>query len=172
MYCCFAVDLMLLLLHKGRSVFSHLSPCTFQVLSFLPSAVILSSLAAEGGGRENAHRRRWLIFHSTCARGWENSAAAASSSTSPLHVRGRKAHATAAQHIRVHQHWCVSSVAWGMVLGGWGGGCVVGAGCTPLYLENQGLLLAGAPPAQTHGRACRGEGAAAAHRSQDNPLPW
>lgn len=49
-YCRFAVDLMLLLLHKGRSVFSHLSPCTFQVLSFqLSSRAAL--LLKEVGGR-------------------------------------------------------------------------------------------------------------------------
>lgn len=44
-----------LLSHKGRSLFGRLSPCAFGGLS---SAVISSSLAAQGGGRENMHRRR------------------------------------------------------------------------------------------------------------------
>lgn len=66
---CFAVDPMPLLLHKGRSAFSQLSSCAFQVLSFLPSAVISSSLAAEGSGRVSTHHRRWLISRSTSARG-------------------------------------------------------------------------------------------------------
>lgn len=66
---CFAVDPVPLLLHKGRSAFSQLSSCAFQVLSFLPSAVISSSLAAEGSGRASTHHRRWLISRSTSARG-------------------------------------------------------------------------------------------------------
>lgn len=153
---------MLLLLHKGRSVFSHLSPYTFQVLSFLPSAVILSSLAAEGGGRENTHRGRWLIFRSTCARGWENSATAASSSTSPHH--SCPAHMCAPAP--VYELCGLGSAAGGLESGLRGGSWTY----TPLS-SKRGAALASTPPAQTHSRACR-EGAAVARWSLGNPLPW
>lgn len=159
---------MLLLSHRGRSVFSHLSPCAFRVLSFLPSAVISSSLAAEGGGRENTHRGRWLIFRSTCAQGWENSAAAASSSSSssssfsfssPCHLTGRKPH-------HGYPAPLCKLCGWGSAAGGVKGGLYHGSWTYTPLSSKAGAAHAGTPPTD-----CR-EGAAAARWSPGDPLPW
>jgi len=82
-----------------------------RVLSVLPSAAVSSSLAAAGGGWEDAHRRRWLICRSASARGWQNPAAAAPSSTSHDHHGRGESPPPAAWHLCVHRHRCVSSVA-------------------------------------------------------------
>lgn len=131
---------MLLLLHRGRSVFSHLFPCTFQALSFLPSAVISSSLAAKGGGRQNMHHRRCLIFlvlDDGRTQPWQHPPP-----PSLLATSGRKPH-----HVCVHQHPCVSSEAWGMLWGGLWGLCRESGTYIPLF-SKPGAALDMAEPAE------------------------
>lgn len=110
-HCCRAV--------AARSVCLQPSP-PLHFSSALLSSLSCHLLAAEGGGRENTHRGRWLIFRSAGARRWEHSAALASSSTSPPKVRGRKPH-----------RGCLGSAPGGL-------GCVWGAGHAPLCPTNRG----------------------------------
>lgn len=127
----FAGDPTLLSLRKGRCAFSHLLLHVPSALlsPFLPPAVISSSLAAEGGGRASARRGRWLIFPSSCARGWQSAGTVKSSSTFSLCVRGRK-------------HHCAHPAPWGALLGVV---CVCGELDVHRFLQKMGAALAGTP---------------------------
>lgn len=115
-----------------------------RISSALLSCLSCHLLAAEGGGREKRHRGRGLIFRGACARGWQRSAALASSSTSPPKVRGRKPR-RGCLATSVRALW-PGKCCWGL------GGLFGGAGHAPLYPTNQGL----------HPAHCREEGTAAA----------
>lgn len=131
----FAGDPALLSLRKGRCAFSHLLLHVPSALlsPFLPPAVISSSLAAEGGGRASARRGRWLIFPSSCARGWQSAGTVKSSSTFSLCVRGRK-------------HHCAHPAPWGALLRVV---CVCGELDVHRFLQKMGAALAGTPT-RTH----------------------